>query len=340
VVRGANGYPRTTPHAPRHTTRTLDLDLIVASDRDVLARALDPDPARRHPSCTALIEALETAALTGSDRLRRCLDLPPVIPAAKLIGPVPPPPAILPAIDDVLAGLTAEPYQPSAPDLRERGLSALHRKRYWTYKFPVQVIRGATRLKVQGFSEEWGAALVQEEADSYFLLHLDLTPHLGARAATGPCSLEMRLQVRPPAVHGQVSSEARVILRPIPELARDAVEILERVGPVLLDSLRSYLQAGPERRSEERWPSKEPLLVYPVMAGPILGEPLAAESKDVSRSGVSFRLSQAPPSNQLYLHWHRPQQAARFAFLAQVTRLQPLTAGGFEVGAVLALADQ
>jgi hypothetical protein len=48
------------------------LDLLPTADRPAVHRALDPDPAHRWPSCTAMLRALETAGsepviLTGSD---------------------------------------------------------------------------------------------------------------------------------------------------------------------------------------------------------------------------------------------------------------------------------
>ena len=42
----------------------IDLDLLPAHDRDVVARALADDPEKRFDSCTEFIEALEVA---GSD---------------------------------------------------------------------------------------------------------------------------------------------------------------------------------------------------------------------------------------------------------------------------------
>src|SRR5207244_941385 len=43
-------------------SRKIDLDVLPAFDRDVLARALETDPRKRYGSCTEFIEALEAAS--------------------------------------------------------------------------------------------------------------------------------------------------------------------------------------------------------------------------------------------------------------------------------------
>ena len=86
----------------------------------------------------------------------------------------------------------------------------------------------------------------------------------------------------------------------------------------LLDSLRSYLQAGPEQRAQERWPCPQPLRVYPARAR---GGPLEAVGRDVSLGGACFRLRRRPDFRLAYLHWHQAADLADFALLARVVRV-------------------
>src|SRR5262249_25852486 len=73
--------------APELTTlaNRIDLDLVVAPDREALARALHDDPARRFPSCTALVEALE-AASPGNSRAAILNVVPRIVTCAELRG--------------------------------------------------------------------------------------------------------------------------------------------------------------------------------------------------------------------------------------------------------------
>jgi hypothetical protein len=112
---------------------------------------------------------------------------------------------------------------------------------------------------------------------------------------------------------------------------------LERLGPRLFESLRSFLHASPEQRSNERWPCTRPLHVYPILADQRLGEVIEGVGKDVSRSGVSFRVAEPLTADQVYLHWHELAAVAPYAVLAQVKRVEPAGADGYEIGAAFPL---
>ncbi|HZY89363.1 MAG TPA: PilZ domain-containing protein, partial [Gemmataceae bacterium] len=148
------------------------------------------------------------------------------------------------------------------------------------------------------------------------------------RFSSRAAQLEVRLELPPPSVAGTRRSEATLRLRPVGAQARAA---LEKVGLALLDSLRSYLQAGPEQRSQERWPCPQPLRVYPVQRRAVASAALEAAGRDVSSGGACFRLRRRPDFERAYLHWHRSAEVADFALLARVVRVKE-DGDGYEVG--------
>jgi hypothetical protein len=142
------------------------------------------------------------------------------------------------------------------------------------------------------------------------------------------------LQVRPPGGPAAGLSEAHVVIRPVKEPTPPAARALGTFGPRLLDSLRSFLQASPERRAEERWACPQPLRVYPVLPGGGLGRVLDGVCKDVSRSGVKFLLDRPPGAQQFYLQWYASPRVAPFALLAQLKRTRQIGGDdGHEIGA-------
>src|SRR5262249_9531031 len=160
------------------------------------------------------------------------------------------------------------------------------RRKGWTVKFPVRLIPGAMRLKMRGFMANWGGRLVQDD-DTSFVLLLDVPPRPGSPRTEPLCNLELRLSCRTPRSRSG-RSEARLSLRVLSEASREATQVVEEMGPKLLESLRYYLQPVQERRSGERWPCPYPLHVYPVLPGIKLGKPLSGVSKNISRTGVNF----------------------------------------------------
>jgi serine/threonine protein kinase len=83
---GSGLYRRPGSRSGVRAPARFGLDLLPATDRPALARALDADPGKRFASCGALVEALEAAAAGGAaaQDLYRCL--PPVIPFGSLLG--------------------------------------------------------------------------------------------------------------------------------------------------------------------------------------------------------------------------------------------------------------
>ncbi len=327
-----------TPTLANRAAFKVDLDLIVASDREVLARALDLDPARRFESCSALVQALEGASNRVAREAMR--GLPAVLQFSRPqdATPSPSPPPTPPRIEQLVAEVALDADFPGAaavavPERIQTG------KRSWTLRFPLRLIPGATLLKIKGFCEEWAGRLVRQDPDDY-LIQIELGPNSpGAESSPGQRrQLEVHLKVI--AFSGAVGglAEARVTFRMVPDLGRETIEVLDHLGPRLMDSLRSYLHACAERRSDERWHCPQPLHVYPIV-GTKLGKALSAVSKNISRSGVSFLVRESLTAAQVYLHWYRSPRLAPFAILAQVARVQQIGGDdGFEVGATLALA--
>jgi hypothetical protein len=194
----------------------------------------------------------------------------------------------------------------------------------------VQVVPGVLRLRAEGFRLQWNARAVREADDAY--VYTVEVPRgqrhfwdcFGGRAD----QLEVRLELPAPSAAGTRRSEATLRLRPVGARARAA---LEKVGVELLESLRSYLQAGPEQRAQERWPCPQPLCVYPVGRRGVERAALEANGRDVSSGGACFRLARRPAFHLAYLHWHRSADVADFALLARVVRVKE-DGDGYEVG--------
>lgn len=316
----------------------IDLDLVPACDRPLLSKALHDDAQQRFPSCVALVDALQTAVSTTARRDSLYHRLPGVIPFSSLQGEPPPKGIVLPSASELVINLV----RPNAVSMRPaRTILGSQNTRYvlqgndvWECKCPVQVFSGALLLKTEGFRAEWRACIAEQQADR-FVFHLDLPQaRSGERDNASPPRIAFELEVQSRPDSAKHYAEVRMRVSPISGDRNRLSRQLAELAPRLFDSMRRYLQAGPEQRSEDRWQCPQPLHVYPVMPDLELEEVLEGISRNISLRGISFRVAKAPNTELAYLHWHRSVKVSPYAVLARIIRVQSMPGGGFEVGAV------
>lgn len=317
----------------------LDFDLLPSCDRIPLLKALHDDPQQRFPTCTALVDALENAAANAARRLHLYHRLPAVIPFASLQGEPPDKDVVLPPLHQLVLNLAVPPH---LPQTQSRIIHGPQNVRYvlvdntiWEFKFPVQLFRGALALKIEGFRTEWRARVV-EQSDDRVLFHIDMSSpsRLGEREPISSSRMAVELTVQMPSGSAKYFAEARVRISLVGSERERLSRLLPDLVPQIFDSIRRYLQAGPEQRGEDRWQCPQPLHVYPVRPDLELDEILDGISRNISLGGVSFRVANAPKTEQAYLHWHKSPSAAPYAVLARLIRVRPMAGGGFEVGGV------
>ena len=306
----------------------IDLDLLPAPDRDVVARALAGDPERRFASCTEFVGALEVA---GSDPIREDLyaALPPVIPYASLMGESSGPEVLLPAIPQLVTELVNAEQEAVAGPANCRYF--VHADSSWEYRCPIQLFPGAMRLKVEGLAAHLRATVASQEGDSH-VLHVPLeAPRFtfwGKKQE--PNRLEIEIRVEPATGNQSRLTEAAVHVRFVGE-SDQAQQILGAAAPRIFESARTFLQAAQEQRTRERWPLTQPLRVYPVLPDLETAPTIEGTVRNISFGGISFLVPQKPTMEFLYLHLYHAPQALGFALLARVLRADEY-GDGYEIG--------
>ncbi len=328
-----SGMRRATDTHP--ATAKVDLDMVVASDREILARALHPDPALRFPTCSALVAALHTAI---ADRARvACANaVPRVATCAALLGTKPADGLIVPGVGQLLAELPIRPPFRVLSGGQKNSRYFVHGDGFWSYSCPVQIFPNALKLKLDGFKMYWNAKAAQHENWlSVYQLEIPVPDDAAAKNGGRSIAVEVRVEVQPLKGKTVGVSEARAIVRPVWERGPQVFRALERIAPRLFDSLRSFLQGNPEQRCEERWACSQPVRVFPFGDGSMVGAPLEGVCRDISRCGVRFRVTEPLDTKQVYLNWYKISRVAPFALLARVLRAQKVQGGSlFEVGAI------
>jgi hypothetical protein len=320
-------HPRHGFREGRAGARPLKLGLLSEGEREVLTRALHTEPSRRFASCADFVAALRAALPRGGSLVLRGPAEPPALVPAR--APLSRGPTSLDGFVRELLTLAAGPAaMRESPQIRYRlepGQSLKHR-------CAVNLFPGGALLKLEGFRQEWGGALVRRDSES-FVLAVRTSVSFWERLVGRQVGLEIHVRMAP-ARPDQRLAEVGVLIRPFGCGRARAVKLLEQTGPVLLESLRAHLQALPEQRAQERLLWHERLRVHPVVAGLRAADGIDCLAKDISARGIGFFLPQPLAATHLYVNHPGSPQLADIAALVKVVRGQRCPDGWYEVGAL------
>jgi hypothetical protein len=314
----------------------LDLTLLSHAEREIIARALSPNPAERFLSLPSLVRALEEAGAARASAAKDAAPLNAIIGYAP--GQAPDSAGTAHgSLDHFISDLVLLAAGPAQVREFNKIRYRLEPGRQLGHRFAVQHFPGAAVLKLDGFRQQWHADLLHQE-DGLLIFSVHTAPSFWQGLIGQPVGLE--IQVRLAAPPGGKRSEVNVVIRPFGCGRKNAVRLLEEMGPRVLESLRGYLLAHPEQRSNERLLCSHPLRVCPVFGGIELADPIDCFAKDVSIDGIGFYLPKSIPTGQVYVNMPGVPELATVAGLAQVVRRKPCGDGWYEIGASFARGRQ
>jgi hypothetical protein len=307
----------------RHGLRP-DLSLVSLSDRAVLLRALHTNPNRRFASCTDFMAAL------GADAADKSMPAPTEATSflsdstADSTFSMTTRARMRQLINGLVAGAAGD------LEIREyRNARYLLRPGcYVEHQFFARLARRVSKLMAEGFQLEWDAKLVELDEQRIVLL-VPLPGKLWQRLMGIRPSLKVCIDL--PQTAATVASEVRVRIEPAECGQEAALVVMEETAPKVLDSLRTFFQAQPERRCQARLPLDQIMEVAPVLDGCGEGKAIQSQARDISMQGMKFYLPCQPPSQQLNIHlpgWPADHAAS---LPASVVRAIPCGDGGYEV---------
>jgi serine/threonine protein kinase len=201
-------------------------------------------------------------------------------------------------------------------------------------RFGTKLEAGAIRSRLDGFREHWkGTMLRVDERDFTFLMKTP--PTLWQRWTGRQPALEVHVCLGESAGGAQGLTEVRVAVHPRGCGPEQSAELLKVVGPLLVESVRGYLQVNATGRREERLTWNYLLQVCSIGPDGGVGRPVECQGKDMSLNSIGFYLPGELPTALLLLHLPQTPQTPAMSIRAKVVRVQGCGEGWFEVGAVL-----
>lgn len=303
----------------------LNLSLLASGEQEVIARALSVNPQDRYASTVAFVEALEASGAREAAQARIVEPLGPIIafPSKGTPGQG--------SLDQFVAELVALAAGPGQIREFNKIRFTLESGRQLEHRCLIRDFPGAAHLKLDGFRQRWAAQPLRQD-DNLLIFSVNTQPSFWQQLVGRNVGLQ--IEVKLTGNPGEKRSEVHVVVRPFGCGRRQAIRLLEDMGPVVLESVRTHLLAHPEQRSSERLNYNQPLRVCPVLGGIELADPIDCIAKDISAGGIGFLLPHPLAAPQVYINLPDVPQLAAVAGLAQVVRKQPRDDGWFEIGAV------
>jgi serine/threonine protein kinase len=320
-----------------------NLDLLTADDRQALARALHPDPNQRYPTCGELVDALEGMLEEPGLGRGAVVVSAPTLEVEPAPPPLPDDPQLaVDGLNRILSELSQRhPASAEQPEAHVEQASSLPGD-ILEQRCGARVYGQAARLKLEGFRQQWNARIVREEANA-LVYHVAVGNSFWRRClGKEEPGLEVAIHlVRPRTLTAQLA-EIVIRIRTVDCSHDEGARLLAEAGPLLLKSIRSYLQATPERRTQDRLAYCQTLQVCPVFLGTGPGQAVPCQSKDLSPGGVGFYVHRELPARQIVVHVPVGTPDEMIALPAEIVRVEQCSNGQFEIGARFAfggLAD-
>jgi serine/threonine protein kinase len=194
------------------------------------------------------------------------------------------------------------------------------------------------RQRIEGFRQQWQGEVLSS-GPGHLIFHMQTPGSLWQRWLGRQPGLEVHLHIGEPEaavpIGVQTRTEVRMDLRPETDSPEEGAALLSRVGPLLVESVRTQLRLNQYGRLQERMMWHHPLRVSPIREDGSLGEAIDCQGKDISLGGIGFYLSGELPGANVLLHLPRTEQTPEASVAARIVRAQPCGDGWFEVGAVL-----
>ncbi len=303
------------------------LELLTGADRHVILRALSQDPAGRYPNCAALLRALESgeAETIAEKHKATSVHSPSQAPTPSWTEDTA---GSLHRLHRLLASLDT-----GGKLITERSGAQANVRAGLEHRCGARAYGPTTKIKLDGFQQQWNAARVHHEP-CYVVYRITMAQSFWKRClGQDQPGLEVSFHFAQPQSLAAQLTQVTINIRPIGCDAAEGARLLKDAGPFVLDSARSYLQATPERRGQERLKFTETMQIQPLFPGREPGSAIGCRGKDISVRGIGLVASGEPPSPQILVHIPDQQCAEPITMAAEILRVHCRADGLFEIGA-------
>ena len=303
------------------------LDSLNAQEAEVIRRALDVNPNKRWPNCTEMLLALEgsPAEKAEEDRFHSMIQCQRNTPSAGV--QIDTEPAPRPDIDDLIRSILGQ----SEAELVDAEITA--ETGALSHRLQVNLPIGSARMKLDGFIRQWYGTVVRDDVQG-MVVNLALPTTFWQQWMGRQPGLAIRIQLSRVIAAAATPIDITVHISAIRCNRKKSMELLEDMGPAIVDSLRKHLLVNSEKRTQDRvaWPYT--VKVIPIDADGNNELPVECRGKDISTSGIGFYLPHELQTSEVLVELPKAAAGQSVLIPAMLVRAKPCADGWYEVGAL------
>jgi serine/threonine protein kinase len=312
------------------------LDNLSPKEQEVIRRALDPDPSKRWQHCTDMVMALEETptSLTANVNNFECLIQTnrkvPTTPAMMETTP-----SAIPDIEDIIRNIMGDNLDSTDEDVAE----ICPETDSISHRFQVSLPLGSARLKLESFCKVWYGQMVRDDEHGV-VMQMAMPSNFWQQWLGKQPGLEIRIHLARvnPASPTPIEIYVNVCAQRCSR--KRAYELLEEMGPAIIDSLRKHLLVNSDKRTQDRLTFAFPLRVIPVHADGKLEEAVECRGKDISQSGIGFYLPHELTTSEVMIELPSTSRPPKVLLPAMLVRAKPSSDGWYEVGALFRVSSR
>jgi serine/threonine protein kinase len=314
-----------------------DLERLPDLDREVIRRALDPDPSKRFGNCTEMLLALEGTSPEFNKELQEKPDH-----FAKLVETErgAKKKAVYTGFDpadfnEIIANLInsngghVEPLAAAAPVTDQSG-DALQ------FQFVAGLPLGAAQEQLRVFGQQMFARITRQN-EAFCTMHFDLPGNFWQHWRGLEPKLELQIELARVNAMSATPIEIKARLRAVNCTKQRATDLFEKMSQEIFAGLQQNLLVNSEKRTKDRllWPHA--ITIIPIDRHGEQEEPIECRGKDLSQTGVGFYLPHDLTTAEVLIELPNPLEGAPFKIPATLVRAKRCADGWYEVGALFRL---
>lgn len=314
-----------------------NLDLLTAMDREVIARALHPDPQSRWPNCTEMMLALEGNSLEKlrvleqqDDRFTQLIaDNKKTQKKTVVVG----------LAEDNLNLIIQQIIAKAGggdTEVADTQIAPAFQEDLIEHKFQVGVPLGVARTRMEGFPLPWFGQIIRDD-DRGLVFRISLPTSFWQQLFRRQTGLEVCVHFARVNPLSATPIEVTTTVQPLRNNHPPSRELLDELGPEIIDNLQKLLLSDAAKRNQDRllWP--HPLKVTPILADGTPDEPIECRGTDISSTGIGFYLPHDLNTSEVLIELPNEIQPPSISIPATLVRAKLCADGWYEVGALFRL---
>jgi serine/threonine protein kinase len=201
-------------------------------------------------------------------------------------------------------------------------------------KLHVPLPLGIIRRRLEAFRAQWNGDVIHDD-ENIFVFQMKSPRSLWQRWLGRSPGLEAHVRLSYAGSTPPAGAEIAIEIKSHDCGRKQSDELLKVIGPLVLESARSFLQVNPKRRANERFVWRHTMHACPILEDGTVGEALECRGKDISLNGIGFYLPRPLGTTQARLHLPHTPQTPAMSVPVRIVRMRECAEGGFEAGAIL-----